>query len=193
MAEAESDEAEIARRQLEETAYHEAGHTVMAFELGRKVRYITTIPGLVADTRGHVRPTASPKWHLMDDSCAPRMLRWIEREIAILISGPLAQGMFLGEFDSVGASRDHQEVIRLGSMLFNSPDAMKEYLEKQVHIIVEFLKQPSVWVQVEALAAALIVRRTIGGKRARQICREALANLDDIEDEAERHEDTRDC
>src|SRR5688500_7023042 len=84
------------------TAYHEAGHAVMALVLERPVTRVSIRPG-----------------HETAGTChfGKRVYRpsedWIEREILIALGGIAAEARFTGNYDWDGAGKDQRYVARL--------------------------------------------------------------------------------
>ncbi len=79
----------------EATAYHEAGHAVVALALGRPVDRVTIVPdpkhaGLCEFRKGSFRPS--------DD--------WLEREILIALGGVAAEARHTGNYAWDSAARD---------------------------------------------------------------------------------------
>src|SRR5262245_53569141 len=81
----------------EVTAYHEAGHAVVALALGRPVDRVSILPdrvnlGLCEFRKGVFRPSED----------------WVEREILIALAGPAAEAQFTGDYAWDGAARDYR-------------------------------------------------------------------------------------
>src|SRR5439155_12145082 len=84
------------------TAYHEAGHAVIALALGRTIHKVSALPnrerlGECRFGKGNARAA--------DD--------WIEREILIALAGPAAEARFTGTFADEEAKEDLRFVRRL--------------------------------------------------------------------------------
>src|SRR3954465_12559822 len=78
----------------ERTAYHEAGHAVVALALGRPVAHVSVLPGrehlgLCEFGKGVFRPSED----------------WLEREILIGLAGLAAEARFTGDYAWAGAAR----------------------------------------------------------------------------------------
>src|SRR5687768_16582917 len=83
----------------ESTAYHEAGHAVVALALGRPVDQVSILPdrerlGVCKFCKRVYRPSED----------------WVEREILIALGGIAAEARFTGNYAWDGAGRDQQYV-----------------------------------------------------------------------------------
>src|SRR5947209_1589262 len=86
----------------EATAYHEAGHAVIALALGRPVAHVSIRPsrefqGLCAFGKAVFRPSED----------------WLEREILIALGGVAAEARFSGDYAWDAADRDQRYVAEL--------------------------------------------------------------------------------
>jgi ATP-dependent Zn protease len=77
------------------TAYHEAGHAVVAMILGRPVESVSVLPnrqflGMCRFHKGVFRPSKD----------------WLEQEILISLGGLASEAMHSGEYAWDGAARD---------------------------------------------------------------------------------------
>ena len=148
----------------EATAYHEAGHAVVALSLGRPVQRVTILPtgthlGRCEFGKGAFRPS--------DD--------WLECQILISLGGIAAEARHTGNYDWGGASRDRQHVRRLA--VERAGERRAERLERRLLAKVEhLLAQEKHWRAVELIAGELLRCGAISGRTARHLfdqCREA--------------------
>jgi hypothetical protein len=164
------------------TAYHEAGHAVVRRRLGLGV----TGASIVEDdeTVGRVHGYAPGAKYLeqleigMEVAFDGRTRKRIEQEIMCAWAGTLAEER-LGELNeaqrAVGA-RDDVEVIReLAWRLHQGNDyeaePFVEWLRRRTEGV---LARELVWVQVEAVAEALLAERTLSGRRFREVRQQAV-------------------
>ncbi len=93
------------RKDLRETAIHEAGHAVAIYHLPTHdpVRYITIIP------RGQ---SLGSTWYLPQDDSANLTRNQMYEQIVSLLGGRVAEALFLGDI-SVGASNDIDRATKL--------------------------------------------------------------------------------
>lgn len=146
------------------TAYHEAGHAVVALALGRPVQRVSIEPnalrlGHCEFKKASFRPT--------DDV--------VETEMLILLGGLAAEARHTGEYGWDEASQDLREVRILAARRAGSA-AKAERVEKRTLDKTEYLLgRPGMWNAVERIADELLRSRTISGRAARHLYDEALA------------------
>lgn len=147
------------------TAYHEAGHAVVALTLGRDVHRVSILPN----------QTRLGQCELKKGVKVPK--DWLETEVLILLAGVAAEGRISGRYCWDGASRDLRHARALTeSRAGNARQA--ERLERRWLDKVEFLLDaPENWLAVEMLAQDLVERKTISGRSARYHYNQALARL----------------
>jgi hypothetical protein len=160
------------RRELRATAYHEAGHAVMRLELGRGVTRATVKPE--GEALGRVRHRPSKL-----DTDYPGVdwpyRRWAETEVMTLLAGPEAEEQLIGRRNDVGASSDDAKVLEIAVEAEGYGEERRDaYLEWLRLKVRDFVAHAHFWIQVEAVAAALLERETLTGAEIRQICRRAL-------------------
>jgi hypothetical protein len=151
------------------TAYHEAGHAVIALILGRPVQRISIRAkeqtlGRCEFQKGRVRPS--------DD--------WLEREILIALAGLAAEARYTGQYAWAGAARDLQNVQQLARQ--RSGEQQAERLQKRMLSKVEhLLSQAATWRAVELIAEELLRSETISGRAAVHLLEQGKAQADDLE------------
>ena len=152
----------------EATAYHEAGHAVIALALGRAVQRVSVLPKL--DTlgrcefqKGRTRPSED----------------WLEREILISLAGLAAEARHTGQYAWDGAARDLQVVKRLATQ--RAGERHVERLQKRLLSKVEhMLAQPETWRAVQLIAAELLRVETISGRAAVHLMEQGKADVNDL-------------
>jgi len=147
------------------TAYHEAGHAVLALVLGRPVQHVSILPtreflGLCTFGKAVFRPSED----------------WLEREALIALGGIAAEALHTGEYAWDGAARDHRYVREL-SLRRAGSERHAERLERRLLSKAEhLLSRPENWRAVERIAAELLRVQEISGRAARHLfdeCRRA--------------------
>jgi plasmid stabilization system protein ParE len=145
----------------EATAYHEAGHAVMALILGRPVHAVSILPdrdllGLCEFGKAAVRPSED----------------WIEREMLISLGGLAAEARHTGTYAWDQADRDLQYVRDLAEQRAGPRRAQRlerRLLSKAEHL----LGKEGHWRAVERIAAELLRRGTVSGLAVRHFFEEA--------------------
>ena len=139
------------------TAYHEAGHAVVALALGRPIQRVSILPdrehlGVCEFRKGTFRPS--------EDS--------LEREILIALGGIAAEARHTGNYAWDGAARDQQYVRRLSEQ--RAGERRAERLERRMLAKAEhLLADEGHWKAVELIAAELIRCGSISGRTARHL------------------------
>lgn len=137
------------------TAYHEAGHAVMALVFDRPVQKVSILP----DQRrlGHCELRKGVSRASQDR---------LEADILILLAGVVAEAIHSGSHNWTGAALDLQSVRRLAVMRSGQGQAEKltrRLLAKTRHL----LQQTRNWNAVDQIAAELLEKKSISGRSAR--------------------------
>jgi ATP-dependent Zn protease len=141
----------------ETTAYHEAGHAVVALALGRPVQHVTVLAdresaGQCEFGKSVFRPSED----------------WLEREILISLGGIAAEARHTGNYAWDGAARDQQYVRRL--TVQRAGERQAERLQRRLLAKAEhLLAKEGHWRAVELIVAELLRRGSISGRAARQL------------------------
>jgi ATP-dependent Zn protease len=141
----------------EATAYHEAGHAVVALALGRPVHRVSVLPdrvrlGQCEFRKGLVRPSED----------------WLEREILIALGGIAAEACHTGDYAWGGAAHDRQYVRDLARQ--RAGERQAERLERRLLAKAEhLLSKEGHWRSVELIAAELLRCGTLSGRAARHL------------------------
>lgn len=150
-------------RALQATAYHEAGHAVMALVLGRLIDRVTIVPGKTqfgTATLGQCKIQKTRTKSSKD---------WLEDEMLILLAGMVAEAQFTGEYCTSGATQDLRAVRRLAESR-SGGGGQVERLERRALDKAEYLLSDSEhWQAVEAIVKQLLEHQTISGRAARHI------------------------
>ena len=137
------------------TAYHEAGHAVVALALGRPVHKVSVLPnterlGACEFRKGVQRPSED----------------WVETEVLISLAGMVAEARVTGSYDTGGADRDLRYVRKL--TLTRASDRAVDRLEKRLLAKTEnLLGDEQLWRAVEWIAKELLIHGQISGRAAR--------------------------
>lgn len=156
-----------AKQKLVATAYHEAGHAVMAESLGRLVKKVTIVPGKSQFGVARLGICEVGKGRTK----APKDL--LEEEALILLAGMVAEARFTGRYCWQGAAQDLQYVHRL---LLNraASDSQLQRLQRRLLDKTEHILHDEVHVAaVAAVASELLEKTTISGRAVRHFFRQA--------------------
>lgn len=163
------------RRQLEKTAYHEAGHAVVAYLLGRSVRLVTIVPSEDGTLLGHVLyvpPRLKDEYQYWGSPSLKRAA--FENIVRISLAGSIAEGRMAGRQSHRQASSDYRYAVEVVSGLVGDDRELSAYLNWLWISTENLLSVKPHWRAVEALAQKLLELRTIKGKDAKEIIRNAL-------------------
>jgi hypothetical protein len=157
-----------------ETAYHEAAHAVHYYWSDVPFRKVTIKPD--GDSLGHVALHQSPRWKY--DPATPaeeKRARWrIEAEVIGGFAGQLAQARLTGKHPEDGHWKDDQDAVTLAIRLFGGGgDVVDVYLHFCFLRAQGFVNTRPRWVEIEALAEALLERETLTKEQVRQV----IANI----------------
>ncbi len=165
-----------------DTAFHEAGHAVMAFELGIPIASADIVGD--DDAAGRVLTNGSQRWMEDMDTSYEEMPAWVRRRleghIMMTWAGPLA-GYMHRKLDSAAAPTDQEcaehgsfDFATIGQLLFRAVTDEQERVAYGEWLRIRawnMLHVPLVWREVEAVAEALAHRRRLSGRAVRTVCK----------------------
>ena len=148
----------------EATAYHEAGHAVVAMALGRPVQRVSVLPrqeflGVCHFGKGVFRPSKD----------------WLEQEVLMSLAGMVAEARRTGEYDRAAAGRDLMYVRRLAVQ--RAGERQADRLERRLVAKVEnLLADEGHWRAVELIVAELMRCGSISGRAAQHLFDRGVAS-----------------
>src|SRR5437763_11314661 len=147
------------------TAYHEAGHAVMALALGRPVACVSVrarrqFLGTCAFGKAVFRPSED----------------WLEREMLIALAGLAAEARYSGDYAWDGAVRDRDYAEDLARQRGGSVRKAQRLLRRMLSKAEHLLAQEENWRTVERIAAELLRVGEISGRAARHLYEECCRN-----------------
>ena len=146
---------------LRSTAYHEAGHAVMAIWLGRLLQKVTVVAGKSA------LGTARLGLCQMQKGRSKASKDWLEEEVLICFAGMVAQSHYTGQQCQQSAAGDLRAVERLlAQNTTNQKQFEKLYrrlLDKTEHVLGEAALARA----IELVVDELIQRKTVSGRAIR--------------------------
>jgi hypothetical protein len=162
-------------------AFHEAGHAVMCIEERMRVLRVSIVPDEVPDSGGYVRHARvfgrmTPDF---DDRKVTR--RGVERLVRVAFAGDIAVAIWNSRihsrFHAAGVAGNEMDEQRASSLLANqsgSDDEVNAWYQLLKIRTINSLTMPSTWTAVEALAAALLDRKSMSGADARRLVRATI-------------------
>jgi ATP-dependent Zn protease len=144
------------------TAYHEAGHAVIAMFHERPVQRVSVLPknqflGICQFKKGVLRPSKD----------------WLENEILISLAGVAAEARSSGKYHWDGAAGDLQVAKRLATMRAGEKQAEK-LLRRLLSKVENLLADEELWQAVEWIAEELVKHGEISGRAARHFYDQAI-------------------
>ncbi len=147
-------------KSLQSTAYHEAGHAVVAYWRHYPFRLVTIIPNKTRGSLGHVLFKKLRSFNSIEGDITPTLARRIEDNIVISFAGGIAQRKFHKRgFRRYHTSCDDQSAIDLAFRLDGHKEAAEAYLH-WLYIIARFLVDGH-WKEIRAGATELIQHMTM--------------------------------
>lgn len=138
------------------TAYHEAGHAVMALLMGRSVQKVSIIPsqnklGVCTIQKGRAKQVQDK----------------LEAEVLILLAGMAAEGRKSGKYNVQGAGQDLKQVEKLAMSRAGNIKAAQKFFHKMLDKTQHLLSDKTTWKAVKVIAAELIEHESISGRAAK--------------------------
>ena len=150
------------------TAYHEAGHAVMAVSLGRTIQKATIVAANLQT--GGVRLGAVK----MQQGRRKATQDWLEDEVLILFAGMVAESHFTGSYCPRGAASDLRAINQLlGSRAKTERQLEKLHrrlLDKTEYILGDEVHEKA----VESVARQLLEHQTIKGRLVKHFLNQAI-------------------
>jgi hypothetical protein len=149
------------------TAYHEAGHAVIALALGRNVQRVSILAnqfrlGRCELKKGRAKAAHDP----------------VEVEILILLGGVAAEARHTGEYAWAGAQQDLRAVRAMTSQRGSGAKQVARLERRLLDKVEHLLADPAVWRATELIVAELLRCTTISGRAARHLFDQAAAQTE---------------
>ncbi len=138
------------------TAYHEAGHAVMALLMGRSVQKVSIIPsqnrlGVCSIQKGRAKQVQDK----------------LEAEMLILLAGMAAEGRKSGRYNVAGASQDLRAVEKLAISRSGNTRQAEKLIHKALDKTQHLLSNQATWKAVKVIASELLKNESISGRAAK--------------------------
>lgn len=149
-------------KELKATAYHEAGHAVMALLLGRPVEKVTIVPGQLQSGVARLGACKIQKGR-RKASRDP-----MEDEVLILLAGMVAESRITGRYCQMGASQDLMMVQQLLSANRATNERQLQRLaQRMVDKTENLLSADAPTKAIELIADELLEKETVSGRAVR--------------------------
>lgn len=166
---------------LEGTAYHEAGHAVMAWHFHQYLEdegvWIDPHqPGVgLTATPGTIYPWESAVMRSIGGAVWDAFRKRVERACMITLAGPLAEVRAAGHWMENltvlgGGDFDQLQTLLDAGAWDEDRDLLTGFMQTSA---ASLLEHPDIWAGVESLAAALLERHQLTGDEAMQLLEDA--------------------
>ncbi len=146
---------------LKATAFHEAGHAVMAYSLGRASHKVTVSPG--KSQFGQLRLGVCQ----LGKGRAKSSKDLFDEEALILLAGMVPEAHFTGQYCRRGAAEDLRNVERLLCTRAHSVKQHEKLHRRLLDRTEHLLSDPIHATAIELIATELVQRETISGRAVR--------------------------
>ncbi len=184
----------------EATAYHEAGHAVAAVWLHRPITRATIdsdAQWLDEDAiggTGGAAPLHGDQWEGYEHSFTEADRRRVEREVMCLLAGPLVEEQHVGAFNKAGAGivtfegtdrvilwegGDYRKIVFLSETVGGNDEENAAYVEWLRLRTLRLVGQHDFRVMVDAVAAELLARGSLSGRRVHAVAKGAVRRESD--------------
>ncbi|MDF1738394.1 MAG: hypothetical protein P1U86_04480 [Verrucomicrobiales bacterium] len=145
------------------TAYHEAGHAVIAIVVGRPVNKVSIVPG--GNRLGTCKMSKGRKKASQDA---------LEAELLILLAGLAAEGRKSGRYNMQGAAQDLRNAEKLAQFRAGNPGQAEKILKRTLDKVHHLFDQSANWAATKSIAEALLASESISGREADHLYRIAV-------------------
>ena len=150
------------------TAYHEAGHAVIALSFGCAIEKVTIVPG-----RSWIGQYRLGFCELQKSGSANRK-NGLDDEIVILFAGMVAESHFTGRYCEAGAAEDLNSIRQLICCRVGS-EKQHQRLQRRLFSLTEhLLNDEGTALAIELVAKELMQKQTISGRAVRHFYQQAM-------------------
>lgn len=145
------------------TAYHEAGHAIVALSFGRTVVKISIVRNTLR--LGQVQLGNARQRNAND---------FLDQEVMILLAGIASEAKHTGFYNWGGAEQDLMAVKRIVRNRVATEKQMDRLQQRLLDKTEYVLELPGNWEAVERVVLELVQHRSISGRAARHILDECV-------------------
>jgi len=150
------------------TAYHEAGHAVMALYLGREIQKVTVASGQLSGGGTRLGMCQMKKGRSKQRSDI------VEDDGLILIAGMVAESQVTGRYCEQGARQDLFAVQRLMETRSRTERELSRNVRRLIDKAEHILAEPECEFAIQWIAEQLLEQTTISGRQAKHLYKMAL-------------------
>ena len=154
---------DVATEAERHTAYHEAGHAVMAMWLGRDIHRVSILPN----------KTRLGQCELKKGARRASQDR-LEDEVLILLAGAVAEGRLTGRYCWEGASSDLRQARVLTESRAGTARQAERLERRFLSKAESIIDDDACWLAIELIASDLLKRKTISGRAAKHHFQQAV-------------------
>lgn len=149
------------------TAFHEAGHAVMAMSVGRQVGKVTIRPGKsqLGDQRLGSCEIKKGQGKGSKDA--------LDEQVLILFAGMVAEARFTGQYCRQGAAQDLNAIRRMLSQRARSEKQLERLQNRMLDRAENIMDEKGNAKAIELIARELIEKQTISGRAVRHFFEQA--------------------
>ncbi|HRX81739.1 MAG TPA: cell division protein FtsH [Pirellulaceae bacterium] len=156
---------------LTATAYHEAGHAVMALTLGRPIEKVTISPAQLQTGGSRLGACKIQKGRLKASN------DWLEDDVLILFAGMVAESHFTTRHCVRGAAQDLRAVKRLLASRATNERQLERLETRLLRKAEHLLGDEGHAKAVELIALELLQKETISGRAVRHLFNQAVQQV----------------
>jgi hypothetical protein len=156
-------EPSLTLEELKATAYHEAGHAVVAIQLGRPVEKVSVVRNSL---RWGVCQMSQRKGGPVHDE--------IETQALIHLAGIVCEARYTGHWNWAGATQDLLQVKRLARYRGSSEKQVERLQKRWMDKVDYLISDEPTWDAVSQLALALVEKKSVSGRFAANLIAEIL-------------------
>ena len=149
------------------TAYHEAGHAIVAVALGKPVAKVTI-------ERNSMRLGQCQMSHRRGQPVKDEL----EVQMMILLAGVVAEARFTGDYNWEGARQDMMGIRRLSRVRAGSDAQAERLQQKMLSKTDHLLDQTGHWESVVAIVDELKKTKSLSGRAVQHIFESTMARID---------------
>ncbi|MFT7581671.1 MAG: ATP-dependent Zn protease [Myxococcota bacterium] len=149
------------------TAYHEAGHAVLALAVGLTVDKVSITAK--AGRLGIMQMKGGSKKRRFRDRAEDALL--------VLLGGIAAEVRLTGAYCTAGATRDLRELHTLATIRAGSRNAASKLAERMFAKANYLLAEPEHWLAVEYIVEDLLQKKDISGRAAKHHFERAMREM----------------